>query len=121
MERSVSERQVKQFDDRLKRIQRIQRRGGGFEAAGTLGQSYYTRLRRRAGRPVLRPALMTVAMLLLFKAVLLAHLGAGAYTARLEALASGGPVERAGAVLMAADPITLRLAEWIVPLLPPAP
>ena len=116
MEWSVSERQVKQFDDRLKRIQRIQRRGGGFEAAGTLGQSYYTRLARRGQRPVLRPALAIVAGLIFLKAIAAASLPEGEYAARLADLASGGLMERAGAFVMAPDPISRTLGGWMAPL-----
>ena len=110
--------QMKAFAGRLRRIDRIHRRGGGFEAAGTLGQSHYTRLQRRSRRPFLRPVLMALALMLVFKATLMAHLGAGEYEARVEALRGGTLAEQAGALVMAADPATLALApllEGIVP------
>lgn len=47
----------------------------------------------------------------LLKAFLLASLGSDTYETRLAELASGGLAERAGALLMTADPVTLELAE----------
>jgi hypothetical protein len=114
----VTDPQMKEFAGRLRRIERIHRRGGGFEAAGTLGQSYYTRLRRRAGRPVLRPALMALGMVILFKATLLAHLGEAEYEARLATLSQGHWGERAGAFVMAIDPLAARLSAALAPIVP---
>jgi hypothetical protein len=113
----VSERQLKQFDKRLKRIQRIHRKGGGFEAAGTLGQSYYTRLARRGQRAVLRPALAIVAAVIAFKALAAASMPEGDYAARVATLAEGGPAGQAAAFVMAPDPISRTMAGWIAPLL----
>lgn len=108
---------LKQFKTRLRRIDRIQRRGGGFEATGTLGQSHYTRMRRRSGRPVLLPALIIVAALISFKAVSAASLGSEAYLARVVELGSGTPGERVVAFLMAPDPISKLAAGWLAPLI----
>jgi len=115
----VSQRQLRQFDKRLKRIQRIHRQGGGFEAAGTLGQSYYTRLARRGQRPVWRPALAIVAAIVVFKAIASASMPEGEYAARVADLAAGGLGERAGAFVMAPDPISRTLGGWLAPLLAP--
>lgn len=106
---------IRQFRARLRRIDRIHRQGGGFEAAGTLGQSYYTRMRRRAGRPVLRPALAILFALIAFKAVSVASLGGAEYDARLETLRNGHSGEQVVAFLMAPDPISLVVAASIAP------
>ena len=108
--------QMKAFYARLRRIARIHRNGGGFEAPGTLGQSYYTRLARRNARPMLRPILYMVGFSITAKATLLAAHGPDDYASRVLTLQSGTPVERAGAVLMGADPVTEALARAMTPL-----
>ena len=108
--------QFQTFYARLKRIERIHRQGGGFEAEGTLGQSFYTRLQRRSRRSVLRPVVVMLASVIGTKAVLMASLGTEDYAARLVNLEQGTTVERAGAFLMGMDPITLQLAGWLAPL-----
>lgn len=108
--------QMKIFYQRLRRIARIHRQGGGFEAAGTLGQSYYTRMAQRNARPVLRPILYIVGAAVMSKAALLAAHGPEDYARRVIDLQNGTPVEQAGAFLMGADPVTLRIAEALMPL-----
>lgn len=106
------------FNGRIRRINKIHRRGGGFEAAGTLGQSFYTHSRsRKLKRPVLRPAMTVLAVFVCFKAITLAHLGAADYTGRLDGLSKGNLVQQMGAQLMAIDPITEAAAAGIRPLL----
>ncbi len=109
---------MQNFAGRIRRIEKIHRKGGGFEAAGTLGQSFYTRMHlKRTKRPVIRPALTVLAVFVCFKAVTLAHLGTADYTTRLDTLRSGNAVQQAGAHLMAIDPITQAAAAGIKPLL----
>ena len=105
------------FNQRLRRIEKIHRRGGGFEAEGTLGQSYYTEQERRRGIPVLRPAVYMVFTVVASKAALLLQLGPEDYTARVAGLEAGTAVEQAGAMLMAPDPVSLAMAEWVTTLL----
>ncbi|MBY6046578.1 hypothetical protein KUV47_09850 [Vannielia litorea] len=107
---------MQNFAGRIRRIEKIHRRGGGFEATGTLGQSFYTRS-KRVKRPVLRPALTVLTVFLCFKALTLAHLGTADYTARLDGLRTGNNVQKVGAHLMAIDPITQAAAAGIKPLL----
>lgn len=109
---------LKEFNTRLRRIHKTHRKGGGFEAAGALGQSHYTRQRRRSQRrPVLRPAMTALALFICFKALTLAHLGNADYSSRIAALQAGGWAEKAGAHLMAIDPLTEAAAAGIKPLL----
>lgn len=70
-----------------------------------------TGLRDGRMRLVLRFAMLVVLGALGFKAGLIVHLGDAAYDARVAALAEGGATERAGAVLMARDPLTDWLAQ----------
>ncbi|SMX44102.1 hypothetical protein [Actibacterium lipolyticum] len=99
---------IQEFQGRLRRVEKIHRRGGGFEAAGTLGRSYYTSAARK--KSFVRPFLLTLTGAMLFKAFLLMQIGELDYRERVEALKSGTQVEVAGAYVMQADPITVWLA-----------
>ena len=107
---------IKQFQKRLRRISKIRKRGGGFEAPGTLGQSYYTRKSRRTTRPVLVPVLVVLGTIIAFKAVVMSNIGPADYLARVEALQDGTWGERLGATIMAPDPLTVMLSDFIKPL-----
>lgn len=52
-----------------------------------------------------------------FKAFLMAALGFGSYDERVARLAEGTAVERAGALVMQSDPVSLWMAEKIGPIL----
>ncbi len=110
--------QMKDFTGRLRRIDKINRKGGGFEADGTLGQSFYTRARlRRERRPLLRPALTVLLVIVVFKGFLLASIGPADYLAKVDALSTGNAVERAGGFVMAIDPLSRMVADWVSPLI----
>ena len=112
----MNDPQLREFFGRLHRIEKIHRRGGGFEADGTLGQSYYTKLRlQNQRRPILRPAVVFVSVILLFKSVLLAAIGEQAYAEKLVGLRQGDIVEQVGAFIMAVDPLTSTLAAILAP------
>ncbi|MEM0935698.1 MAG: hypothetical protein AAF646_16175 [Pseudomonadota bacterium] len=112
----MSDVQFSQFNKRLKRIHRIHRRGGGFEANGTLGQSYYTRRARRAARPVLMPTLAFLATFLCIKAVAAASMPSADYLARVDALRTGTMWEQGAALVMTPDPVSRAMAGVIAPL-----
>ncbi|MEM1431646.1 MAG: hypothetical protein AAGG09_19490 [Pseudomonadota bacterium] len=113
----MSEVQFRRFRQRLKKIDKIHRRGGGFEAEGTLGQSYYTRKARRAARPIARPMFAFVAAVLAVKSVAAASMPSEEYSARVDALRAGSIGERASAYVMAPDPVSQTVADLIAPLL----
>ncbi|MFN0115677.1 MAG: hypothetical protein ACKVPY_13465 [Paracoccaceae bacterium] len=101
---------MRNFYGRLGRIEDIHRKGGGFEADGTLGMAYFRpEVRRRRGG-WLMPVVLVLAMIVLMKAVILAHLGAAAYDARAASLAQGSTSDRLGAYVLTADPLTLQVA-----------
>ncbi|MDV7141677.1 hypothetical protein R3X27_03170 [Tropicimonas sp. TH_r6] len=109
--------QFKAFSGRLRRIEKTQRRGGGFEAAGTLGQSHYTRVRRRSERrSLLRPALTFVSVIILMKGGLLAAIGETSYSEKLANLLQGNLFEQFMAYIMAIDPVSKAFAQLIAPL-----
>ncbi len=113
----MSDVQVRQFNKRLKKIDKIHRGGGGFEAEGTLGQSYYTRRARRAARPVLRPMLALVAAVLVVKSIAAASVPTDDYVARVDALRTGAMWQQASAFIMAPDPVSQTVGGWIAPLI----
>lgn len=69
--------------------------------------------KRRMPTIPLRGLLYLVLGFVFFKAVLVAHLGAITYQERLDALAAGNPLERAGAYVMHPDPVTGLLAGYV--------
>lgn len=97
------------FAGRLHRVERIHRKGGGFEAAGTLGRS------KSVGKPVrrsyLRLALMVAGSVMVIKSLLLMQIGEANYQDRVTRLQAGGHVETAGAYVMQMDPVTVWIAE----------
>ncbi len=97
------------FNSRVRRIEKDHTNGYGFEAVGTLGRSHY-RPRRRLRLPVAGPLLVIVALVVVMKALIQLHLGAGLYQERVDRLWLGNPAERIGAVLMQPDPLSLWLA-----------
>lgn len=98
---------LNEFHGRLRRIYKIRRRGGAFEAAGTLGRSYYV---QRRSPSFFRPILVFLAVSLVLKAGLLMHIGETDYKERVARLAEGTQLEQAGAFVMQADPITVWLS-----------
>lgn len=60
-----------------------------------------------------RGLMLTIAVFLVFKAGMLAHLGAAAYDFRVGKLADGNMAEQFGGWIMQADPITRWIASQI--------
>lgn len=104
----MADPQMQEFYGRLKRVDRIHRRGGGFEAPGTLGRSYYT---ARPRRSLLRPLLLLVAGFMILKAVLLVQIGEADFQGRVATLNEGSQLEQIGAWALQMDPATIWLAE----------
>jgi len=107
---------IKEFRGRLRRVERIHRRGGGFEAAGTLGRSYYT-AQARPRTSWLKPLLLVVAGALLLKAILYVQIGPVDYAGRVELLSQGSQVEKIGAYVMQADSVTVFFGELLAEVL----
>lgn len=103
---------MKNFYGRLDRIERTHAAGGGFEAVGTLGMSYYSAQRRRARRGAwIMPVAMVVATVVGLKAGMLATIGPDLYQDRVAMLSQGGLVDQAGAYVLEAGPITVWLSD----------
>jgi hypothetical protein len=111
---------LRDFYERIARILKARARGYGFEAAGALGRSHYTRharLHRRLRVPVMAPVLILFGGVIVLKAVIYRGVGAGVYDARVDALWQGEGVERVGAMVMHADPLTRALSDMIARLI----
>ncbi len=105
------DRNLQNFYGRLGRIERIHDAGGGFEADGALGMSYYKARRRplrRAG--FLGPLVLVVMTIVAIKAAVLATIGDERYAERIADLRSGTSVEHVGAYVLQADPLTVSIA-----------
>ena len=100
------------FYGRVARIQKAHDKGYGFEAAGTLGRSYYFRPRSKR-RPFIWPVLFLLVCTVLLKGVVYHSVGAETYNDRVAILAAGEWIERAGAWLMQAEPATIFVSDQI--------
>ena len=114
------DRNLQNFYGRIGRIQHIHDTGGGFEADGTLGMSYYNahrgRRRRRIG--ILAPLAVVAMAIVGVKSAVHATIGADLYNERVAALWSGGVPEQAVAYVLQADPATIAIASRIRAILP---
>ncbi len=101
-----------------KRLNSIVRNHERMRANGVVhrvGRDGLIRSRPRLIRPrfPVRGAFIIVALLVAFKALMFAQLGAGNYASRVDALRGGNTVEQIGAVLMQEEPVTIALAEYL--------
>mgnify|MGYP003460638737 FL=1 len=106
---------MRDFYRRVGRIERTHAQGGGFEAAGTLGMTYYNSLKKpqRRGTWVL-PVAMVLMTVIAIKAGVLATVGAQSYDDRIAVLRSGDAADRIGAYILSADPLTQALASMVL-------
>ncbi len=106
------DRNLQNFYGRLGRIDKIHKAGGGFEAEGALGMSYYNARRRPVRRRgFLAPLVLVLMTIVLIKASVHAAIGAEQYEDRIAVLRDGGMADRAGAYILQADPLTLLISE----------
>jgi hypothetical protein len=105
---------MRDFYGRVGRIERTHQQGGGFEAAGTLGMTYYNSLKVKRRRMTwLMPVALVFCTIVAIKAAVLANIGADTYTARIAALSGGDMADKIGAYILQADPLTQYLAGQI--------
>lgn len=107
---------ISDFYKRVSRIERARKKGFGFEAAGTLGRSYYTQATPQR-RSILGPVLFMLVCGFLLKGVMYSHVGPQLYNERVSALMAGEGIDRVGGWLMQAEPVTLLVAEKVTNLL----
>jgi hypothetical protein len=104
------------FYGRVSRIQKARAKGYGFEAAGTLGRSYYYRPTARR-RSVIGPILFLVVCSLLLKGAIYHSVGASSYDDRVAQLMQGDGIERVGGWFMQVEPATLYVSDKITAVL----
>jgi hypothetical protein len=106
---------MRDFNKRLKRIDRIHKAGGAFEASGAIGRAFYTSMARPRRRSAswLKPLAIVLAGVLLFKIAVYGQLGAATYDARIALLADGSSLDKVGAWMMTVDPVTQKLGDTI--------
>ncbi len=107
-----------QFNERLKTLGRKHQKmtGGYITRVGRDGLMTVTPKRARRGFPFKGLALIVMGFFV-FKAFTLAAVGPVTYNERLSSLSNGGAVERAGAVVLAIDPLTQSLADMTGPIM----
>jgi hypothetical protein len=107
-----------EFDKRLRRIQRRNRRlsRGAVPYIDSTGLVTF-RPRRQGLRLPLRGLLLLVVGFIAFKGLVLAHLGTDLYQDRLALLRAGTVIEQGGAWAMQIDPATEWVAGQLWPLL----
>ncbi len=107
----MSASQIDEFDRRMRRITRRHTQlSKGYVTSVNDDGLVVVKPRRKFNRGTLRGVAIVVILLMVFKGFLHYQLGAANYLQRVEALSNGSFFEQAGAVLMAADPITVWLS-----------
>ena len=103
------------LDKRLNKIVRNHDRMRNNGVAHRVGRDGLIRSRARLIRPRFPvKGLFVIALLLLaFKALLFAQMGAGNYALKVEELRAGTVVEQAGAVLMQEEPVTVAVGGYL--------
>jgi hypothetical protein len=108
------DRNLQRFYGRIGRIEKIHEAGGGFEADGTLGMSYYKSQKRpRRRRGFLAPVVLVLMTVIGIKAAVHTAIGGEVYEERVQILRSGPIVDQVGAYILQADPLTLAVAEQL--------
>ncbi len=103
---------MRNFYNRLGRIERTHQMGGGFEADGTLGMTYYNSLKVQRRRMTwLGPVLLVLMTIVAIKSAVLARIGDDTYAQRIAVLSQGDTADRIGAWVLQADPLTQYLAQ----------
>ena len=107
----MSASQFDEFDRRVRRISRRQTKlSHGYVTTVTDDGMVVAKPKRKTRWGTLRSLILLAIIMVVFKGVLHARLGAENYQARIEALSAGTAVEQAGAWVMAADPLTVLIS-----------
>lgn len=101
------------FDKRVSRInkRKLKQASNGATLVVSDDGLISTRARRRSPRFPWRGVFLTLAVFIMLKAMLLAHLGPITYDGRVAKLEEGTVFEQVGAFAMKADPITQMVAQ----------
>lgn len=106
-----------QFDEFERRMRRINRRhtklSQGFKTEVNDDGLVVAKPHKRRGGATLRGIAFIAVVVMLFKGFLHAQLGVYAYEERVLSLAEGNAIEKVGAWVMTADPVTLTLSQHL--------
>lgn len=106
----MSASQFEEFDRRMRRINRRHSKlSHGYVTSVNHDGLVVAKPARKGRRGTLRGVAIMVVALMVFKAFLYAQLGPLAYNERVDRLSDGNSAERAGSVVMAADPLTMYI------------
>lgn len=108
---------LNEFHGRVKRIEKLHRKGYGFEAAGTLGRSATYR-RERSWGSLFRSLGVVVLMGFVLKGTILFYVGQDTYDRRVGELATGTGFDPVAATLMSSDPVTRVVASFLAEVFP---
>lgn len=110
----MTDQNMADFYDRVRRYQSMRSKGLGHEATGALGRSFYFGERKAPRRrSLLAPLLFAVSAAFLLKAAIFYTVGPVDYADRLARLQAGEGFDRLGAWLMQVEPVTEFLADKI--------
>lgn len=98
---------IKDFYERVGRLQKAHASGLGFESVGTLGRSYYYRPQRKRRSSFLAPLCFLAMAVFGVKGTIHYHIGEQTYQARVASMQDGEGFDRLGATIMAEDPVTV--------------
>jgi len=113
---ALTDENLKEFRKRLKRIEKKNRKGGGwFKPRPTIGSDGLTKVRRGAWVPW-KFLFMLAGGFLAFKVFLLINLGENVYHQKLSVVDDGSVVGEIGVRLMELDQVTLRMRDVVVPI-----
>ncbi len=107
----MSASQFDEFDRRVRRISRRQTKlSHGYVTTVSDDGMVVAKPKRKSRGGTLKSLILLAIVMIVFKGVLHARLGADDYQARIDALSAGTAVEQAGAWIMAADPLTVIIS-----------
>ena len=108
----MSDPNLVDFYGRIARLEKARAKGFAFEAAGTLGRSYYYQKPRKR-RSVIFPLIFVAISVFGLKGTIYHFVGEASYQDRVAALQAGEGFDRLGGWLMQADPVTLLVSDQI--------
>lgn len=104
----------KEFENRIKRVEKAHAKGRGFEAPGTYGRAHN---RRRAEHGILRgllhPTGIFILMVLGIKTAMAMHLGTDHYESKLDHLRSASMFGQVSAYILQPDPVSRWSADLL--------
>ena len=102
---------IKDFYERVGRLNKAHAKGYGFEAVGVLGRSHYRQSPRKNRLRFLLPVAFLLMAGIALKGTVHYFVGAQTYADRVVELQNGAGFDKLGAAIMAADPLTLWVSK----------